>query len=176
MDVRKCRLVAAAAGFCLIGGNATAHDRSVSVKFSGTLPPKCVLNNPNAAVDLGALQPKGTASVSFALSCNADFHFTLASRNGGLVQAGTPAFPHFVTQIPYTVSLYLGGTRISQNAGCQSGSMTGALPTCAGVAGANIGVPSSQNATLRFSWDFTGKVPVAGLFQDTLLLTVGPDF
>lgn len=176
MDARKCRLVAAIAGFCLIGGNATADERSVRVKFSGTIPRQCVLNNPNAAVDLGSLQPKGAASVSFSLSCNADFHFTLSSRNGGLVQAGTHAQRHFITQIPYTVSLYLGGTRISQNAGCQSGSMTSPLPSCAGVAGANIGTPSSQNATLRFSWDFSGNVAVAGSYQDTLLLKVGPDF
>ena len=176
MDAGKCWLVTATAGLCLIGGNATAHDRSVSVKFSGTLPARCDLTNPNAAVDLGALQPKGTASVSFSLSCNADFHFTLSSRNGGLVQAGTHAHHHFATHIPYTVSLYLGGTRISQNAGCQSGSMIGPLSSCAGTASANVDSPSSQNATLRFSWDFSGNVAAAGSFKDTLLLRVGPGF
>ena len=176
MDAGVCRVIGVAAILFLIGSNAAAHEKKVSVALAGKISPKCVLSNPNAGVDLGPLQPKGTASVAFSLTCNADFHFKLSSRNGGLVQEGAHAHRHFLAKIPYTVSLYLGGARISQDSGCQSDGMIGPLTSCAGLAGANIAAPSSQNATLRVSWDFSGNMLLAGSFQDTLRLKVGPEF
>jgi hypothetical protein len=176
MDAGVCRVIGAAAILCLIGSNAAAHEKKVSVALAGKISPKCVLSNPNAGVDLGPLQPKGTASVSFSLTCNADFHFTLSSRNGGLLQAGAIAQPPYIALIPYTASLYLGGERISRHHGCKSEHMTGALPSCSGFAGANVTAASGQNASLRLSWDYSGSALMAGTFRDTLLLKVGPEF
>jgi hypothetical protein len=175
MDVKVFWFLAAAASFGLVCGNAAADDRSVSITLTGQLPPKCVLNNPNPAVDLGQLGQKGSASVFFSLSCNAGFHFALKSQNGGLLQTGVQAAPPFVALIPYTVSLHLGAKRISELHRCHSSAMAALLPSCSGFAGANIQDTSSQNASLRLSWDFSGSVPLSGTFRDTLLLTVGPD-
>lgn len=175
MNATVLRLIAGAASFWLAGGNAAAHDQSVSITLAARLPPKCVLNNPNPALDLGELKEKGTASVFFSLSCNANFHFALSSLNGGLSQAGAQARPPFIAQIPYTVSFLLGGKRVLQLDGCQSSNMTRSIPSCSGFAGANIETPD-QSGSLEFSWDFSGSVPLPGSFRDTLVLTVGPAF
>ncbi len=176
MNAMVFRLIAIAASLLLASGRAAADDRSVSITFVGQLPRKCVLNNPNPAVDLGQLSQKGSASVYFSLSCNADFHFALSSQNGGLAQQGAQSRPPFIGLIPYTVSFNLGPKRISEAGMCRSGNMTGQFPSCSGFAGANIVNPSGQNASLQFSWDFSGSVPLSGSFRDTLVFTVGPNF
>jgi hypothetical protein len=126
-------------------------------------------------MDLGQLSQKGTASVSFSLSCNADFHFALSSQNGGLAQQGQ-ARPPFIALVPYAVSINLGTKRISDLDRCHSSNMTGPFPSCSGSASANIAGPSAQNASLQFLWDFSGSVPLSGSYRDTLVLTVGPNF
>ena len=176
MNATVLRLITATVSFWMAGGIAEAHDQSVSITFTGRLPAKCVLNNPNPTVDLGQLSPKGTASVSFSLSCNADYHFSLSSQNGGLTQLGAQARPPFIALVPYAVSFHLGGQRISDQERCRSSTMTGPFPSCAGLARANVADLSSQNASLKFSWDFSGSVPLSGSYRDTLLLTVGPGF
>jgi hypothetical protein len=176
MNVRLLQSILAAAGLCLVGGGAAADNQSVAVTFAGQVLPKCVLNNPNTAVDLGQLSQKGTASVAFTLSCNADFHFALSSRNGGFAQLGTRTQPPFIALIPYTVSLNLGVNLIGAPGQCISRNMNGPFPSCWGLARANIADPAAQNASLLFSWDFSGGVPLSGTFRDTVILTVGPDF
>jgi len=176
MDATVFRVIAAAASLCLVSGKTAAQDRSVSITFVGQLPRKCVLNNPNPAVDLGQLSQKGSASVYFFLSCNSDFHFALSSQNGGLVQQGAQSRLPFIALIPYAVSFNLGPKRISEPERCHSSYMTGPSPSCSGFASANIVAPSGQNASLQFSWDFSGRVPLSGSFRDTLVFTVGPDF
>ncbi len=169
-------IAAAAASFWLTGGIAAADDQSVSITVAVRVPPKCVLNNPTPSLDLGQLSQKGTASVFFSLSCSTDFHFALSSQNGGLAQQGPRPRPPFISLIPYAVSLNLGARRISDLDRCYSGSMAGQFPSCSGLASANIAAPSAQNASLQFSWDYSGTVPLAGSFRDTLVLTVGPGF
>ncbi len=176
MNATMFRLIAVSASFWLTCGIAAADDQSVSITVAVRLPPKCVLNNPRPSLDLGQLSQKGTASVSFFLSCNTDFHFALSSKNGGLAQQGPQPRPPFISLIPYAVSLNLGARRISDLDRCYSGNMTGQFPSCSGLANANIAAPSAQNASLQFSWDYSGTVPLAGSFRDTLVLTVGPDF
>jgi hypothetical protein len=176
MFAKALKLAAVASCFFLAAGNSFADDRSVSLIFSGLLPPKCVLVNPNSTVDLGLLNQRGTASVSFTLSCNADFHFSLVSESGGLIQQGEKAHPPFISLIPYSVSLNLGPNRISDPRNCVSGKMVDLRPVCSGKAGANITNPAAQNASLSFSWNLAGNVPLAGVYRDTLVLTVGPGF
>jgi len=175
MNATVFRLIAAAASFWLAGANVAAQDRSVSITLAGQLPPKCVLNNPSPTVDLGQLSQKGTASVFFSLSCNSDFHFALSSQNGGLAQR-EQARPPFITLVSYAVSVNLGARRISDLDRCHSSNMIGPFPSCSGSASANIAGPSAQNASLQFSWDFSGSVPLSGSYRDTLVLTVGPNF
>jgi hypothetical protein len=178
MNARVPGVVAAAASLWLAAGNAVADDHAVSVTFVGQLPPKCVLNNTNSVVELGQLSPRGSASAAFTLSCNADFHFKLRSQSGGLVQQGatTQPKPPFIALIPYAVSLSLGQQPISDGKRCQSRTMTEQHLSCFGAAHANVADPSGQNASLSVSWDFSGAIPLAGSYRDTLVLTVGPDF
>jgi hypothetical protein len=176
MTAKALKFVSVIALLFLRAGNTAADDRSVSLTFVGQLPPKCTLNNPNSTVDLGELSTKGTASVSFTLSCNADFHFSLVSQSGGLIQQGMRAHPPFISLIPYSVALNLGPNRISDLSKCSSGRMAGRFPSCTGKAGANVADPATQNASLSFSWDFTGSTPLSGSYRDTLILTVGPGF
>ena len=152
-----------------------AQNSTVSVTLGVQVPPKCVLRNPTPTVDLGQIKQRGRASVSFSLSCNANFYFILSSQNGGLMQAGAQARPPFIALIPYTVSPQLGAPRIWGVDRCLSSNMTSPFPLCSGIASANAG-SSDQNASLAFTWDFSGSVPLSGSFRDTLVLTVGPIF
>ena len=170
MNAMVFRLIAIAASLLLASGRAAADDRSVSITFVGQLPRKCVLNNPNPAVDLGQLSQKGSASVYFSLSCNADFHFALSSQNGGLAQQGAQSRPPFIGLIPYTVSFNLGPKRISEAGMCRSGNMTGQFPSCSGFAGANIVNPSGTECKPTIFMGFFRKrflcpVPSATLWS-----------
>jgi hypothetical protein len=150
-----------------------AQNSTVSVAVSARVPPKCVLRNPTPVVDLGQLKQTGSASVSFSLSCNTNFYFVLSSQNGGFVQAGAQARPPFLALIPYTVSPHLGTPRIWGVDRCLSSNMISPFPPCSGIAAANAD-SSGQNASLAFSWNFSGSIPLSGSFRDTLVLTVGP--
>ena len=176
MNAKELASSAAVAAVLLRSTQAAAGNDRVSISFTGTLPAKCELSNSNTVLDLGLLGSKGTKSVAFTLSCNASFHFALTSQSGGLAQRVSRARPPFVSLIPYAVSLNLGQTRISDPGGCQSASMTGTRPSCAGNADANIAYPAAQNASLSVSWDPLGTIPLAGSYSDTLVLRVGPDY
>ena len=177
MNAMVLRLITATVSFWMAGGIAEAHDQSVSITFTGHCPEmRPQQSQPHRG--LGTTEPKGTASVSFSLSCNADYHFWLSSQNGGLTQTRgrrprrrllSPSSP-----MPFPFTLEASASRNDDR--CRSSTMRGPFPSCSGLARANVPTLPSQNASLGFSWDFSGSVPLSGSYRDTLLLTVGPGF
>jgi spore coat protein U-like protein len=165
-------LLLAAANLTACAQPSFADGSTVTITLAGQVIPACGIVNPNPLVDFGELKPMGAASVSFSVTCNTNFRVSLASQNGGLLLAAQQqASPPFTALISYSVSVKLSGGNAFIIDVCSSDHMAGPAPACSGAW--NVSVPvSNQNATLGFSWNLQGSVPLAGSYRDVLTLTV----
>jgi hypothetical protein len=157
---------------CLPLGSGAGTEQKASLGIEGHISPSCQIANTVPAVLLGDLSRAGSASVSFQLSCNTPFRFKLSSQYGSLRQTeGAGAHAPFFSSLQYKVTLKLGtGTSLPVDS-CLSSNMIGAAALCAGQSTAGTST-IQQPASIGFSWDPHGAVPVAGRYVDIVTLTV----
>lgn len=157
----------------LTTGIACADDSTVSMTATTTVAPSCTISTATSFLFLGELSRPGSATLSFAFSCNSNFRFVFSSQKGGLAhlfftpQVSAP----FVSLVPYTLS-YNVGTDTGPIVGtCLSSTMVGAKSTCLGASSSDTAA-TNQNVTLSFSWNLVNQYPIAGFYADTLTFNV----
>ena len=151
---------------------AIAQQQTTTLAVSTAIAPTCAISNTNWILYFGELSRPGSATASFAFSCNSNFRFVFSSRHGGLVTYHIASVPSaFVYIVPYSLSYSIGTDQGFLVDVCSSSNMVGQASTCQG-ASASGAAAVNQTITLGFSWNLSGQYPVAGYYHDTLTFSV----
>jgi hypothetical protein len=151
---------------------ASAQQQTATLEVKKAIAPICTITNTNWILNLGELSRPGSATVSFAFSCNTHFSFVFSSKHGGLVTyMRVPVVSPFVSLVPYNLSYSIGTDQGFLVDVCSSSNMAGQASTCQG-ASASDAAAISQAVTLKFSWNLADRYPVAGHYHDTLTFRV----
>lgn len=167
------RLCLAALFATLTTGVACAQDTVTTIDVTTTIAPSCTISNTTSSLFLGELSRPGSATLSFAFSCNSNFSFVFSSQLGGLAhifsrrQVAAP----FVSLVPYNLSYSIGTDTGPIVGTCLSSTMVGGASTCLGASSPGAAA-TNQNVTLGFSWNLVNQYPIAGFYTDTLTFNI----
>lgn len=146
-------------------------DDTVSIELQGEIEPECQLSAIANFLELGEISSVGSKSMSFDISCNAPFSYSLHSQEGGLRNAATPPSSNFISLLPYLVSVDIPtntGAIVDQ---CSSSSIQTTPSGCIHSTSGN-GVSINQTGSLTISWSVAEEL-MAGSYTDTLTINVG---
>jgi hypothetical protein len=164
----------ATVGLIALATPAFADDTTVSIEMSAAVAPRCQIKNPVSILDFGEISRSSAASLSISFFCNTNFRFIFSSLKGGLVHTSALVVsPPFVSQVPYRMGYKIGTSRGTLVDTCLSGNMIGLSSSCRGASDPNA-VALDETISLEFSWTSMGQHPIAGKYQDTLQLRIGP--
>jgi hypothetical protein len=153
---------------------AFADDTTVSIEVSAAVAPRCEIKNPSSTLDFGEISRPGAVALSFSFFCNTNFRFIFSSLKGGLVHTSALVVsPPFVSQIPYRMGYKIGTSKGTLADTCLSGNMIGLSSSCRGASDLNAAA-LDETISIQFSWTSLGRYPIAGSYQDTLQLRIGP--
>jgi hypothetical protein len=147
---------------------------SLNLELTGRVLPRCgFASAPTQSATLGDLGTAGSLALSFTLDCNAPFAMKVSSAHGALSHVGpVNASATFVTALDYTVDLSVDTDLAPVGGQCAASAL--ASSTCAIGAGLSSGdgVAIGTGGSLTLGWAQPGTRPVAGSYQDSLVVTV----
>jgi hypothetical protein len=145
----------------------------VTIAVSGHISPSCGISGAPKIVELGRIDRPGSVDLALTLSCNAPFRYSLTSKNGGLRHTEIVKSPApFTALIPYRMRFSFPTERGNIIDMCSSGDMAVSVPVCAANNRVDA-VAIGAKASLSISWNFPDQPPLAGVYADTLTLTLG---
>ena len=154
--------------------NPVYAEDAVSVSVQGSISPSCSISAPQPQLTIADLTHPGSAKLPLAMSCNAPFKYRMQSANGALRPDGVAApVKNVLSAVPYQTKLMvttLSGPSLDM---CSSGNMTASSPLCGTRRFYEI-IPQNAQGSLEISWDLAGSPLLAGVYHDTITITVAP--
>jgi hypothetical protein len=178
--IRACAVPAvvgsslACGAICAQSADGAMSDR-VRIELRGQVVPQCSFHELATALDL-TLADGGAAAqrqLTFRVSCNAPFTYSLSSARGGMRhEAASESAADPLTQFPYSAALTIptddGGT---MSVSCSSDDLGKPSGACAGRSGDRTAI--EKDASLTVSWGAVGRRLAAGRYTDDLRIVFG---
>jgi hypothetical protein len=150
-----------------------AGAQGVAITLEGEVPIECRLDGATSRISLGAIGRRGSATIPFRVRCNTPFEFSMRSLNGALKLEGAGRLrPGFTDSIGYDADVRIPTSSGELSSNCASARLQADVATC-NFPTSGDGVALKGDASLTFSWRFE-REPVAGVYSDQLVLSVGP--
>lgn len=154
------------------GSSRSLSNDVVSIEITGEVDALCSLNS-LPGIDVGELTASGHRAISFQIDCNAPFEYALHSQKGALATAEDVHLGlGLTTKIPYLVDLRIPTDKGVIDDSCDSATLNSGSPTC-GRGNSGEAVAIRQNGVLAISWNVNTQ-PVAGVYTDTIVLSISP--
>ena len=142
----------------------------VQIELRGSVTPQCAFEGIAPSLDLGAVSGNGGAAqkaLSFRISCNAPFGYSLSSQHGAMKNAAAAAGQGILADFPYTAALTIttddgGMLRLT----CASADLGQNSTLCQGQSGDATAI--EKDAALTVSWGPLAGRLAAGSFSDDL--------
>ncbi len=153
--------------------NLAFAEDTVEIEVTGSIKTYCANSSSTLPINAGDVSKAGTATVAFAVDCNAPFQYSMQSENGAMRLADAPAGAvRAASEIPYDVRVKIPLTRGGEiNDICKSASLRAGAVTCKFTdSGGRIAL--DQRAEAQVIWAAPERHLPPGRYEDRLTVFV----